>query len=200
MFASMTALHIYESYIFDVDVLSHGQISEGIAASLPLFTKISIDGAVPIWSFLCKMHGSGAMMVFVEMKLPVPIPPGGDGVGVVAELSLDDDHSPVVLSFHMLFQRLVRELKVLRPTTDVAKISRCELSFYSVADAVEVDHFAVRMISVLQKCELELTCSVKPPAAVKPKYVLPFGLKLDASAHTPFICDFSMLCNNNDVK
>ena len=109
------------------------------------------------------------MMVFVEMKFAAPIPADNNVVGMVAELAHDDAHNPVVLSFHMLFQRLVRELKQLVPTMDVAAISHCDLVFYSVADAEEVDNFAVRLISVLKACELGLTCGVKQPAKVKPK-------------------------------
>ena len=87
----------------------------------------------------------------------------------------------VVMSFQMLFARLLRNLEVAGATPGIVKSVECVI--YDFEDDAATNQFAVRIKSIKTRETLSLLSALGAPAVPEvKKHVLPFGLVFDPAA------------------
>ena len=87
----------------------------------------------------------------------------------------------VVMSFQMLFARLLHKLEIEGGVPGVVKSVDCVI--YDFEDDAATNHFAVRIKSIKKRETLSLLSALGQPAQpVAVKHVLPFGLVFDPAA------------------
>ena len=145
----------------------------GNQATIPLFVRMAIPNAT-IYSFLSKMHGVGEMIVLIQMKFDsdVVVSP----IGMIAT-PVSEDNAPIVMTFQMLLDKLVRIAVAAAPQTSTNDIRYVKVAFFSYIDVPENDFFSVKVTTMLRECELSLTVSQARPKPVKT--TLLFGPSVD---------------------